>query len=163
MPLPDELATTADPLTVLRWSALHAEPAVARAVEVACVAGEYDCVAESKPTPGAADLLSACQEVGRPTLIVSNNAEGPIQWFLDDHQLDHLVQAVIGRVPGHPELMKPHPNSIQRALAHLGTAASDCAFIGDSVTDIAVTHVTGVRSIGQAKNPRRGQTRGRRS
>jgi phosphoglycolate phosphatase len=126
--LSDEVPTTVDPLAILRWSAIHTDPRTAQAVEAACVAGEYQCIAESSPTPGAAELLSACREVGRPTLIVSNNAEGPIRAFLKAHQLDHL-----------------------------DAPASSCAFIGDSVTDIAVSHVTGVRSIGQAKNPRRGQ------
>jgi phosphoglycolate phosphatase len=89
-------------------------------------------------------------------LIVRNNAEGPIRRFLEQHQLDHLVQASIGRVPGHPELMKPHPDSIQRALHQLHVPSSDCAFIGDSVSDITVSHITGVHSIGYAKNARRG-------
>lgn len=52
--------------------------------------------------------------------------------------------------------MKPHPDSIERALKMLDQPAGRCAFIGDSVTDIEVSHLTGVRSIGFAKNPRRG-------
>lgn len=153
---PEDQADTVDPLAVLRWAAINTDPATADAVEAACLAGEYQCVDESAPTPGAAELLSACQQVGRTVLIVSNNADGPIRRFLELHRLDHLVHAIIGRTPGHPELMKPHPNSIHRALAQLDAPAADCAFIGDTITDIAVAHVTGVRSIGYAKHPRRG-------
>ncbi|HJY43162.1 MAG TPA: hypothetical protein VJ301_00955 [Propionibacteriaceae bacterium] len=48
-------------------------------------------------------------DFGRPVVIVSHNAEPAIEAFLDHHDLRHLVHAVIGRVPGRPELMKPHP------------------------------------------------------
>jgi Haloacid dehalogenase-like hydrolase len=53
--------------------------------------------------------------------------------------------------------MKPHPDPVHRALDRLNVPAVECAFIGDSVTDIAVSVTTGVRSIGYAKNPRRGE------
>ena len=49
-------------------------------------------------------------------MIVSNNAEPAIEAFLDHHDLRSLVHTVIGRVPGRPELMKPHPDSVLRAL-----------------------------------------------
>jgi len=154
--LPDEVTETVDPLAVLRWTGANTEPGIAEAVDTACVSGEYQCVDESIPTPGAAELLNACHQLGRPVLIVSNNADGPIRRFLKLHQLDHLVQAIIGRVPGHPELMKPHPDSIHRALTQLDATAAECGFVGDSVSDITVSHTTGVRSIGYAKNTRRG-------
>ena len=50
----------------------------------------------------AVDLLDACGDVGRPVVIVSNNAEPAIEAFLDHHDLRHLVHAVIGRVPAGP-------------------------------------------------------------
>lgn len=89
-------------------------------------------------------------------LIVSNNDAEPIQEFLAHHQLDDLVDGVVGRVRGKPELVKPNPDSINRALAELSRPAPECAFVGDSVTDVEVAHLTGVRSVGYAKNPRRG-------
>ena len=45
---------------------------------------------------------------------MSNNAEAAIDTFLHRHQLRHLVQAVIARIPGQPELMKPHPSAVER-------------------------------------------------
>lgn len=48
-------------------------------------------------SPGALDLLQACAEVGRPVVMVSNNAEAAIDVFLQRHQLRHLVQAVMCR------------------------------------------------------------------
>jgi hypothetical protein len=86
-------------------------------------------------------------------VIVSNNAEPAIEAFLDHHDLRHLVHAVIGRVPGRPELMKPHPDSVLRALDILDRPPAQCVLIGDSVTDIGVSRATGLRSIGYAKTP----------
>jgi phosphoglycolate phosphatase-like HAD superfamily hydrolase len=104
----------------------------------------------------AVDLLDACRDVGRPVVIVSNNAEPAIEAFLDHHDLRHLVHAVIGRVPGRPELMKPHPDSVLRALDILDRPPAQCVLIGDSVTDIGVSRATGLRSIGYANTPIRG-------
>jgi phosphoglycolate phosphatase len=155
--LPRDLARTVDPLALLRWAGTSLPRSTARAVENACIKGEYQCVEESIPTPGAAELLDACHRVGRPVVIVSNNAEEPIRTFLDTNEFVHLVQAVIGRTHGHPQLMKPHPDSILRALSELGDPQpAECLFVGDSLTDIEVSRVTGVRSIGFAKNDRRG-------
>ena len=67
------------------------------------------------------------------------------------------MHAVVARTPGRPDLMKPHPDAINRALDILGVAPEACCMIGDSVSDIIVCQATGVRSIGYAKNPRRGQ------
>jgi beta-phosphoglucomutase-like phosphatase (HAD superfamily) len=89
-------------------------------------------------------------------VIVSNNAEPAIEAFLDHHDLRHLIHAVIGRVPGRPELMKPHPDSVLRALDILDRPPAQCVLIGDSVTGIEVSRATGLRSIGYAKTPTRG-------
>ena len=89
-------------------------------------------------------------------MIVSNNAEPAIEAFLDHHDLRHLVHTVIGRVPGRPELMKPHPDSVLRALDILDRPPAQCVLIGDSVTDIEISRATGRRSIGYAKTPTRG-------
>ena len=88
---------------------------------------------------------------------MSNNAEAAIDSFLHRHQLRHLVQAVVARIPGQPELMKPHPSAVERALDLLDRPAHQSVLVGDSVTDIQVSRTTGIRSIGFAKTPIRGR------
>jgi phosphoglycolate phosphatase len=112
---------------------------------------------EAQPTPGAHELLDACHGVGRPVVVVSNNAPETIDAYLNRFALQPLVVGVIGRRHGHPELMKPHPDGIERALHLLQQPASRCAFVGDSVSDIEVSRLTGLWSIGFSKHPRRGQ------
>jgi HAD superfamily hydrolase (TIGR01509 family) len=155
--LPGKIAATLDPLAVLRWAALRMPPAISSAVDAACVKGEHECALESEPTPGVVELLQACREAGRPVLIASNNAQGPITEFLDQFDLRRLVDAVIGRTPGRPDLMKPDPHMIRQALTLLDQPADQCSFVGDSMTDIEVARKTGVRSIGHAKHQRRGE------
>ena len=115
--MPAELRDTLDPLVLLRWTAMHTRHEVAAQVDQVSTDGEVDCAAVAEPTPGAVDLLEACRQVGRPVVIVSNNAEPAIEAFLDRHHLRHLVHALVGRFPGRPEPMKPHPDSVIRALA----------------------------------------------
>jgi phosphoglycolate phosphatase-like HAD superfamily hydrolase len=70
------------------------------------------------------------------------------------HQL--MARVAIGRVPGRPGPMKPHPDSVLRALDILDRPPAQFVLIGDSVTDIEVSRATGLRSIGYAKTPTRG-------
>ena len=106
-------------------------------------------------TAGADRLLAACRNAAVPVIIVSNNAPEAIAAFLTRQKLAELVTDVIARIPGRPELMKPDPDPIRRALSRLGRIAAECLLIGDSVTDIEVCMITGVPVIGQARSGRR--------
>lgn len=107
------------------------------------------------PTLGAASFLEACEQTGRPVVIVSNNAADAIEVYLNQHGLADKVAKVLGRPYGTPNLMKPHPELVRLALDALGRQPSDCVMIGDSVTDIEVSRSAGVHAIGYAKTPQR--------
>lgn len=154
--IPSDLRDTPDPLVILRWSSHRLPPAEAARVERACEAGELTATLASHLTSGCAELLQAASVTSTPVVIVSNNTDTAIRAFLDQHHLSSKVSAVVARVSGRPDLMKPHPASVERALAHLRLPPGACAFIGDSVTDIEVSLATGVRPIGFAKSPARG-------
>ncbi|BAK37964.1 putative hydrolase [Microlunatus phosphovorus NM-1] len=154
---PPDVWDTYDPLIVLRWTGSNTPRSVQEAVDAASVEGEVDAAHQTEPTPGSVEFLRACKQVGRPVVMVSNNAEQAIRAYLDRFDIADLVRAVIARTPGRPDLMKPHPDSINRALAVLDAEPSACCMVGDSVTDIRVCTTTGVHSIGFAKNPKRGQ------
>jgi phosphoglycolate phosphatase len=155
--VPGEISQTKDPLTVLRVTAASEPTATLAAVEDVCRGGEISAAVRSAPTPGAHDLLRACRDAGRPVVIVSNNAPEAIAVYLDRHALRDLVRGVAARPQGRPDLMKPHPELVHRALQLVDQAPTRCVFIGDSVTDVQVGRRTGVRSIGYAKTPERGQ------
>jgi phosphoglycolate phosphatase len=87
---------------------------------------------------------------------MSNNDAFAIHSYLQRHELTAYVRDVIGRPFMRPDLMKPHPHTVERALAVVASRAPDTVLIGDSVTDIQVARATGVHSVGYAKTRRRG-------
>ena len=155
--IPAELRDTPDPLVILRWTAQHTPHDLAAQVDQASTAGEVAAAKVADLTGGVRELLQACAEVGRPVVIASNNAEAAIETFLHRFELRHLVQAVLARIPGQPDLMKPHPSVIERALNRLDQPAHRCVLLGDSITDVQVSRTTGIRCIGYAKTPTRGR------
>lgn len=155
--VPENIATTSDHLAVVKFAADHCGPGVRHAVETIATLGEADAAQHSAPTPGAVEALRAFRATNRPVVIVSNNAGVAVQAYLHHHGLSDLVDGVSGRVLGRPDLMKPHPELVIKALDALGADPRDCLMIGDSVTDIEVSRRTGVRTIGYAKTPERGK------
>lgn len=153
--LPAALATTSDHLALVRWAGVHAPSTIAD-VDDACTIAEINAARTCVPTPGAHALLAALHQVGTPVVIVSNNAAAAVSVYLDRHQLRAYVLDVIGRPFLRPDLMKPHPHTVERALAIVATPAHRAILVGDSVSDIEVARATGVRSIGYAKTQRRG-------
>lgn len=65
--------------------------------------------------------------------------------------------AVVGRPEHRPELMKPNTRMVEEALRITDVVPSEAVLIGDAVSDVQVAHAAGVRAIGHAKNPRRGE------
>ena len=153
--MPQEINNAYDPLRILRYAYEVRRADVMADVEDTLRAAEVRAARDAIPTPDADDTLLACHETGRPVAIVSNNSAPAVEAYLDTHRLSHLVLAVVGRKAVRPDLMKPHPDSVHRALAILDTPAADCVLVGDSLTEIEVAHTTGVRSIGYIKTPSR--------
>jgi phosphoglycolate phosphatase len=52
--------------------------------------------------------------------------------------------------------MKPNTHTVEAALQLAQVEPAEAVLIGDSVSDVEVAHAAGVRSLGFAKNPRRG-------
>jgi phosphoglycolate phosphatase len=153
--LPESIQTTRDPLAVLRFAGSTQPAATLGTVETACREGEIQAARTCEPTQGAHDAMRACMATGRPVVIVSNNDGEAIAAYLARFDLQSLVLATVARPQGRPDLMKPHPALVQKALDILSAQPERCAFIGDSVTDIEVSRATRVRSIGYAKSPQR--------
>ena len=157
--IPEPVASTREHLMVLEFAAVHARMALDAAEELAVV-GEIACARVAPITAGVVEFLRACAEAGLPVAIVSNNAGPAIEVFLERFALVDQVAAICGRPFARPELMKPHPALVEQALEALKKDAGECVLIGDSVTDIEVSRLAGVRSIGYAKNPQRGEELG---
>ncbi|MGL5825420.1 MAG: HAD family hydrolase [Nocardioides sp.] len=155
--VPADIETTTDHLAILRYTG-ERHPEALPAVERACIDAEVTAARTATPTDGAYELLTACASRGQPVAIVSNNDRTCIDAFLDRHQWVNLVATVIGRTPGRPDLMKPHPASITAALTALDARAETAVLIGDSPSDIYAASEANVQRIGYAKTIERRPT-----
>lgn len=140
---------TGDPLEILRWTA-HRHPSLTRAVDDALIAEERAAVAVAEPTAGAAELIGAAREAGKPVAVVSNNSRAAIADYLDAHGLAGDVAVVVGRAYAKPGEMKPNPLPLRRALRLLEAAPGGAVMIGDSVADITAARAAGVPAVGYA-------------
>lgn len=156
-PMPDSIQQTTDPLSVLRWAASELNPTLLAKVEEACVVGEVNAARESALTPGVVRLLETCRSRARPVAIVSNNAEAAIVEFLDRYKLRHQVRHIVSRIPARPDLMKPHPALVTKAVSVMRANPANFAFVGDSVSDVQAGQAAGVQTIGYAKTAQRGR------
>lgn len=153
--VPASVAETRDPLAVLRYAGQHSDTPTLAVVEGTLREAELRLAADAAMTDGADDFLRACAEVRRPVAIVSNNAAEAIDTFLSRFELRRYARHVVGRPHARPGRMKPHPAIVHEALALLDVEPHRCVLVGDSITDVQVAHLTGVRSIGYVKAPDR--------
>ncbi|MFF3375546.1 HAD family hydrolase [Streptomyces sp. NPDC002680] len=103
----------------------------------------------ARETVGASELVETLHAREKPLAIVSNNAEGPVREYLRHIGLLRRFEAICGRDPHDPRLMKPHPDSIRRALRLLGDPKpKQVLLIGDQLTDLTAAERAGVRFLG---------------
>ncbi|HLL33578.1 MAG TPA: HAD family hydrolase [Streptomyces sp.] len=59
------------------------------------------------------------------------------------------IRDLFGAVIGHDQVShaKPHPETGLRAAAALGLDPTDCAYIGDTVTDMRMAHAAGMEAV----------------
>jgi phosphoglycolate phosphatase-like HAD superfamily hydrolase len=61
--------------------------------------------------------------------------------------------ALAGRDDSDPELMKPSPYLVWAAVGILDAHPAECAFVGDSTTDMLAGRLAGLPVIGYANKP----------
>jgi phosphoglycolate phosphatase len=147
-----ETDTTEDPLEVLRQSARYG-PSVVAKVDEALTAAETDAAQVAEPTPSGARCLRAVRRSGHRAAVVTNNSERAARAYLDEHGLTELVDTVIGRHPGRPDLMKPNGWPLLQALAAFPVGAHDAVLVGDTEADIQAARAVGTCAIGYANKP----------
>ncbi|MEV1010788.1 HAD-IA family hydrolase [Streptomyces sp. NPDC049881] len=149
--LTDELRTSPDPHEVLRQIARRRPGgALVERLEAALTREEVSAAASAQPTPYAAALIAALSRRGRQVAIATNNSALAAEHYL---RRQHLSGYLGGRVHGRTgdiTLLKPHPDSLQRALASTRTAAHRALMIGDSVADLDAARAAGVPFLGYA-------------
>jgi len=150
--LPSEAQDQDDPLEVFRAVARTSDDAAIVAQHV-LTALEVRAVKTAQPTHGSADLIITAHRTGRSVTIVSNNSGDAITAYLTDHRLTDYIKAVVARDDHDQDRMKPSPYRVREAVGMLGGEVGECAFIGDTPTDVLAGHLAGVPVIGYANKP----------
>jgi HAD superfamily hydrolase (TIGR01662 family) len=151
--IPETLQQETDPLEVLRWTDTAGSPQLTAVIEDALCAAELKASATAEPTPYSGEVITTATQAGKRVAVVSNNSPAAIAAYLARHQLDHLVNPVIGRPYARPSRMKPHPEILQQAMETLNTQPNRCVMVGDSRTDVEAARASGVAVIGFATGP----------
>jgi HAD superfamily hydrolase (TIGR01549 family) len=142
---------TADPLEVLRQSVRFGRNATL-AVELELIAAELEAIETSTPTHGGLKAVESCLAAKKSVGIVSNNSKQAVLRFLERERNATVLYPIVGRVYGEPALMKPNPYPMHLALKNLGISPEKTVFIGDSLSDIEVGHITGTSIIAYANS-----------
>jgi HAD superfamily hydrolase (TIGR01662 family) len=150
--LPDEIASTQDPIEVFRYSATVSDEMAAR-VEAEMADLEVAAVPTADPTPYVHQVIASARESGRTIGVVSNNSPRAVNAYLDRHGLSDGIALVVARTSHDPALLKPSPHLIEKAVRGLDADPAESALVGDSLTDIEAAHGAGVASIGYANKP----------
>lgn len=141
-----------DPLEVLR-AAVRFGDKVTRTADDLLTGAEISAARSAEPTPGGVESLRACRAAGLRVAVVSNNSAAAVNEYLEMHHLVDLVEVVIGREYGKPDLMKPHPKPIHDALKRLHIGPDVALLVGDSLTDVDGSRAAGIACIAYANKP----------
>ena len=156
VPIPQPVTGADDPLEVFqvvaRW---HPDAAPLAQRELTRL--ELRAITGARPTEGAADLIGTARSTGRTVTIVTNNSGRAVRAYLDAHGLSRYLTGVIGRDDADPERMKPSPYRVREAVGVLGADGEQCAFVGDTPTDVLAGLLAGVPVIGFANKPGKAQ------
>jgi phosphoglycolate phosphatase-like HAD superfamily hydrolase len=150
--LPDQAINDPDPLEVFRTIATTT-PAAAEYAQAELTRLEVEAVYTARATRGASTLITYARVTGRTVTIVTNNSSAAVNVYLDNHRLTQLVARVVGRDDADPERMKPNAYRVREAMSLTGAKGEECAFVGDTVTDVVAGRLAGVAVIGFANKP----------
>ena len=82
--------------------------------------------------PGVPQTVKALRGLGIQLAIVSQKTRRYIQPILEKENLLDSFEAIVG---GGDAAYKPDPEGLQLAIAQTDSAAENCLYVGDSVTD----------------------------
>lgn len=165
--LTEDERTSKDPHLVLRamhrarWEAdLHAFGAkdgdlqdLVERLERCLTEGEMAAALIAEPpTSDTTEFVRGLAGRGLRLAVVTNNSPRVADRYLRLHGLRQCFEVIHGRTTD-PDLMKPHPDVLRRALRSLRLSPEDAVMIGDTDADVGAARGMGVRFIGYDMDP----------
>lgn len=94
---------------------------------------------------GVAQMLSALQDKGVKTAVLTNKAHNFVEGILDKCFPEHKFSLAWGQQEGIDR--KPSPQGLLKMISELGCDKSDCVYIGDSEVDVRTAENAGMDLI----------------
>ncbi|WP_079036729.1 HAD-IA family hydrolase [Streptomyces silaceus] len=149
---PEEKATI-DPHDVLRaMDRALSDSALIAEFEKVLTKGEVAAARKARPTPGAHRLIRALRARGVRIAVVTNNSPHAVAAHLRRQGLTEAFGPHVYGRTDRPALLKPHPDSLERALRALGVEPADALMVGDTVADLGAARDAKVLFVGYARN-----------
>lgn len=145
-------AEARDPFDILRYAAAEGRHEAA-AAERELTRLEVTAVRSALPTTGADELIKTLSQRGQAIVVVSNNSVAAVVSYLRAQDVEPFIHGVSARATADPDLLKPNPHLLSRAINQLASAPEDCVMVGDSVADIQAARSAGVVVIAFANKP----------
>ena len=96
------------------------------------------------PYPGIAGVVRAIKSAGYATGLVTSKNRSGAQRGLRLCEIEPLMDVIVGA--DDVENPKPHPEPVEKAMAHLGADPLRTVYVGDSVHDMASGRAARVRT-----------------
>lgn len=104
--------------------------------------------------PGFLDFINFLILNKKKIAIVSNNSKEAIEAFLKVNNIKEDI-LILGRETFHPELMKPNPILLQKAIQELNSNPNETVYIGDHPNDYYCSIKIPTNFIGFAVNKKK--------
>jgi phosphoglycolate phosphatase len=112
--------------------------------ESALMAVELECSHQAREVAGAAELLHWLDERDIRVGIVTRNCRAVVERVLERIPLRHRVLVTRNEVTR----VKPHPEHLLRALAHLDAHPGQSLMVGDHWMDVQAGKAAGMATVG---------------
>ena len=101
--------------------------------------------AETKPYPGILEVLKAMKDQGAKLGVLSNKFDAAVKEVISTH-FPNVFDLAWGESVEIPR--KPNPVGLQAMMTSFNVSSEETAFIGDSKTDMEVSHNAGTFAVG---------------
>ncbi|AXL89978.1 HAD family hydrolase [Streptomyces sp. CB09001] len=116
---------------------------------------ERRAVPTAWPTAYADALIRTWSALGVGLAVTTNNSPRVVSEYLETRDLlGCFAPHIYGRT-GDPQLLKPDPHCLNRALSAMGAAPARALMVGDSASDVTAARRAGVPFLGYGHNERK--------
>ncbi|CAM5541312.1 HAD family hydrolase OS=Streptomyces tendae OX=1932 GN=GUR47_25885 PE=4 SV=1 [Streptomyces tendae] len=116
---------------------------------------ELRAVPTAWPTPYADALIRTWSALGVGLAVTTNNSPRAVSEYLATRDLlGCFAPHIYGRTRD-PQLLKPDPYCLNRALSAMGVAPARALMVGDSASDVTAAREAGVPFLGYGHNERK--------